>query len=85
MPSRRRPAAVAAERLRARIARLVPRADRALSAEECISVLEEERPDLPLRDLADTLRALERARFAPAVPSDVALVADQVDVLLKSL
>ncbi|MBI4420190.1 MAG: hypothetical protein HY560_05135, partial [Gemmatimonadetes bacterium] len=78
-------AAVAAHRLRVRIAALVPPADRSLAAEECIAVLEEHRPDWPLRDLSDLLRALERARFAPAVPGDVAALVDQVDALLKAL
>jgi hypothetical protein len=78
-------AAVASERLRSRVAELAPEADRALSAEECIAILEERRADWPIRDLSETLRGLERARFAPAVPSDVAILVDQVDRLIKSL
>jgi hypothetical protein len=78
-------AAVASERLRSRIAELAPEADRALSAEECIAILEKQRSDWPIRDLAETLWGLERARFAPAVPSDVALLVDQVDRLIVSL
>lgn len=78
-------AAVVADRLRNRIAELAPEADRALSAEECIGVLERRRPDWPLRDLSDALRALERARFAPAVPGDVAALVRQVGALLQAL
>jgi hypothetical protein len=78
-------AAVAADRLRNRIAELVPEADRALSTDECITVLETQQPDWPLRDLGDTLRGLERARFASTIPSDVALLVDQVDTLLGGL
>jgi hypothetical protein len=78
-------AAVAAERLRNRIAQLLPEAGRALSVEECIAVLEEHRTDWPVRDMSELLRALERARFAPAVPSEVALLVDQVEMVLPSL
>ncbi len=78
-------AAIAADRLRTRIAELVPEADRALSADECIAVLDARHPDWPIRDLTDGLHGLERARFAPAVASDVALLIDQVDVLIAAL
>lgn len=78
-------AALATNRLRARIAALVPEADRALATEECIAVLEERRPDWPLRDLSQVLRALERARFAPAVPGDVLALVEQVDGLVQDL
>jgi len=78
-------AAVAAERLRARIASLEPRAARTLSAEECITVLEEARSDWPLRAVADTLRGLERARFAPAVATDVEALVVRVDDLMTGL
>jgi hypothetical protein len=78
-------AAVAAERLRDHLARSVPEAGRALSTDECIAVLEERRRDWPLRELGETLRGLERARFAPAVPGEVALLVDQVESLVESL
>ena len=78
-------AAVAAERLRARIASLEPRAARTLSVEECITVLEEARSDWPLRAVADTLRGLERARFAPAVATDVEALVVRVDDLMTGL
>jgi hypothetical protein len=78
-------AAVAADRLRSRIAALSPEASRALSAEECIRILEERHPDWPIRELSDVLHGLERARFAPAMPGDVALLVDRVDSLMDSL
>ena len=43
------------------------------------------RPEWPLGDLADVARALERASFAPAIPSDVIALADEAHVLLGSL
>ena len=78
-------AAIAAERVRARVARLVPEADRALDTEQCIAVLEARRPDWPLRDLSELLRGLDRARFAPAVPSEALHLVEQVDALLRDL
>jgi hypothetical protein len=82
------PRAVAAwmgERVRRRLAALVPEAGIALDVEECMNVIRKERPDWPHRELADLLRTLERACFAPAVPSDVLAVADDVDELLGRL
>jgi hypothetical protein len=77
-------AAIAADRLRERIAELAPEADRALSTEECIAVLEEKHPDWPIRDVSELLRSLERARFAPAAPSDVATLVDRVQQLIEA-
>jgi hypothetical protein len=78
-------AAVIAERLRGRIAVLVPEAGRGLSTEECLTVLEQRRSDWPIRDLGAALRGLERARFAPAGSGDVAALVKQVDDLLADL
>jgi hypothetical protein len=78
-------AAIAADRLRNRIAQLAPEADRALSTEECIARLEEKRSDWPLRDLSEVLRELERARFAPAAPSDATALVERVQLLLDAL
>jgi hypothetical protein len=78
-------AAVIAERLRGRIAALVPEAGRGLSAEECLTVLAQRRSEWPIRDLGAVLRELERARFAPAVGDDVVALAQQVDDLLGTL
>jgi hypothetical protein len=76
-------AAVAAERLRGRIARQVPEADRSLGTDECIAVLERQRPEWPVRELTEILRGLDRARFAPAVPSDVILLVERADQMVR--
>jgi hypothetical protein len=78
-------AAVTADRLREHIAQLIPRAGRHLDTEECLRVLNDEVPEWPLRETGDVLRALERARFAPAVPSDVVEVVEQADRLKERL
>jgi hypothetical protein len=70
------------DRLRDRIERDLPEAGRQLSTEECMAVVEEHRPDWPVRDIMGTLTALDRARFAPALPSDVVVLAEQVDELM---
>jgi hypothetical protein len=38
-----------------------------------------------LEEIEDVLRALERARFAPAVPHDVLLLEEQVGMLTERL
>jgi hypothetical protein len=78
-------AAAAGETLRSTLARVAPEADRSLEAEGAIRVLERTRPDWPLRELADVLRALERATFAPAVGEDVMGVARRADALARDL
>jgi hypothetical protein len=37
------------------------------------------------RQVADTLRALERARFSPAAPGDVLEVVDQAESVIAAL
>jgi hypothetical protein len=78
-------AAVTADRLREHIAPLIPQAGRHLDTEECLRVLNDEVPEWPLRETGEVLRALERARFAPAVPSDVVEVVEQADRLKERL
>ncbi|NIM48317.1 MAG: hypothetical protein GTN62_01595 [Gemmatimonadales bacterium] len=78
-------AAVTADRLRERVAALLPDAGRHLDTEECVEVLRRVDPGWPVRELTDILRALERARFSPAVPSDVLEVVDQADNLMERL
>jgi hypothetical protein len=78
-------AAVTADRLREHIAQLIPQAGRHLDTEECLRVLNDEVPEWPLRETGEVLRALERARFAPAVPSDVVEVVEQADRLKERL
>ncbi len=78
-------AAIVADRFREIIATLVPDAGRYLDIEECIEVLHRERPDWPIREVSEILHGLERARFAPAVPSDVMEVVNQAEELVVSL
>lgn len=78
-------AAVTADRLREHISDIVPRAGRHLDTEECMHVLHDEVPEWPLRETGDVLRALERARFAPAVPSDVVELVERADRLKERL
>lgn len=78
-------AALAAARLRRQIARLVPEASEALSASECMNVLTEGRPGWPLEEIRDVLSGLDRASFAPAVPSDVLVLVDDVSDLMNSI
>lgn len=78
-------AAHAAARLRGGLARLVPAASRALATEECLSVLAVERPAWPLRELAELLHALDRARFAPLVPPDAADLSERADEFMAWL
>lgn len=82
---RRAVATSAAHELRVAIAASVPAAGRHLALEPCLEVLERECPQWPLRDLAKTLRALERARFAPTVPGDVVVLADEARSLASAV
>jgi hypothetical protein len=78
-------ATVATHRVRSRVARLLPQAGQSLHIEEWLQVIETQRPDWPQRNLGDVMRALERASFAPAIPSDVIALADEVETLLQLL
>ena len=78
-------ATVAMHMLRSRVARLLPQAAQSLHLEEWLQVIETQRPDWPQADLGDVMRALERASFAPAIPSDVIALADEAETLLQSL
>jgi hypothetical protein len=78
-------ASVVAHRVRARLARLVPEASPALATEECLALLDAGRPEGPVRELADLLRALERARFAPAVSGEITRLVERADHLLRLL
>ena len=78
-------AAVMASRLRDVIAARIPEAGRHLHTEECIrAVLEADSGELA-RQVADALRALERARFSPAAPGDVLEVVDQAEAVIAAL
>ncbi len=78
-------AAVTADRLRAHIARVAPEAGRHLDTDECISVLEASDHPLPMRELTEVLRSLERARFSPAVPSDVVELVQRAERVSREL
>jgi hypothetical protein len=82
------PRAVATEMsvaLRRALADRVSVAAPALATEDCLAVLRRERPQWPLDEIADVLRALDRARFAPAVPPDVLALAEQVRMVNERL
>jgi len=69
------PKAVAARaiwRVRAALARAVPAAHDALDTAECLAVVEQARPDAPLRELRELLEQLDRVAFASAHGTDVA-------------
>ncbi|MFQ6045617.1 MAG: hypothetical protein ACE5PT_04560 [Gemmatimonadales bacterium] len=70
-------ATVATDRLRSHLARAVPGAGRHLATEEVLALLERQRPEWPLREVGGVLRALERARFAPAIKDDLLSLVDQ--------
>ncbi len=78
-------AAVMARRLRDVIADRIPEAERHLHTEDCIrKVLDADSGEMA-RQVADTLRALERARFSPAAPGDVLEVVDQAESIIAAL
>jgi hypothetical protein len=78
-------AAALAGLLRRTIAGLEPAADAGRSTEALLAVLRRRCPGWPLEEIEDVLRALERARFAPAVPHDVLLLEEQVGMLTERL
>ena len=73
------------DRLRDSIATALPEAGRQLSTEECLMVIEQENLDWPFREIARVLHSLDRARFAPAVPSDIVALAEHSDAITLSL
>ena len=73
------------DRLRHLIQSELPAAGRHLTTEECLKVIQEYRPEWPRRDIGEMLRSLDRAQYAPAAPSDVALLVDQVEGLIAVL
>jgi len=71
------------DRLRDVIQVVLPEAGRQLSTDEFLEVVETNRPEWPCREIEELLRSLDRATYAPAVPSDLALLVDQADDLVK--
>jgi hypothetical protein len=82
---RRAVATLAMQRVRLRLEAAVPDATRGLALAECLATIGAARPDWPLRELADVLTALERARFAPLGGDDLTELVDRADVLLDRL
>jgi hypothetical protein len=82
---RRAVATLAMLRLRQRIQAAVPAATAGLALAECLEVTARARPDWPLRELADLLTALERARFAPLAADDLAELVDRGDLVVDQL
>jgi hypothetical protein len=78
-------AAALAGLLRRSIAGLEPAADAGCSTDALLAVLRRRCPGWPLVEIEEVLRALERARFAPAVPHDVLLLEEQVGQLTERL
>jgi hypothetical protein len=78
-------AALTMTRLRRRLADWVPEATESLSVPECLDVIARERPDWPHRELSEIMKSLERASFAPAVPSDVLMVVDHLEEVLQTI
>ena len=74
-----------ADRLRAAIEEVLPEAAWGLSTDKCIEVIRTNKIGWSYKEVEDVLRSLDRARFAPAVPTDVALLIDQVDDLIVQL
>jgi hypothetical protein len=82
---RRAVASVAVHRLRSAVAVAVPEADHAATASEWQETVAAARPTWPVAELADILRALERARFAPLGADDLVELVDRADVVLAEL
>jgi hypothetical protein len=82
---RRAVATVAAHRLRAAVAEVVPASAPITVAGDWAATVGAAQPDWPVAELTDVLRALERARFAPLAADDLAELVDRTDVLLGRL
>jgi hypothetical protein len=75
----------AARRLRIAIARAHPRASLALSTPECLAILGDELPDIPLRQVTDVLTQLERVAFASGQGADTAALAERARALAAEM
>ncbi len=71
--------------LRVAIERAEPAAGRQLSTAECRRIIETARPEWPVGELVHTLGALDRARFAPVVASDLVKLTEDADRLAQVL
>jgi len=82
---RRAVAAIAVHRLREVVAATVPESATAAGPEAWAAAVAAAQPDWPVTELADVMRALERARFAPLVGEDLVELVDRADVVLGRL
>lgn len=78
-------ATAAYQKLREAIERLEPRAARGIDPAAMLRELEELRPEWPHGEIAELIRELDRARFAPAVASDALALDEQVAELCRTL
>jgi len=74
-------ATVAATRLRSALARAVPAAHPGLDTESALAAAAGVLPQPPLGELADTLRALDAARFGPGSAAEVLELAGRAETL----
>jgi len=73
------------DRLRESIEAALPEASRQLSTQECLGVIDGERPLWPALEISSVLQSLDRARFAPAVPADIMDLVERADELAMSI
>jgi hypothetical protein len=78
-------AASVTERLRQALERLEPDAGAGLPTDALLAVLRLRRPSWPLSEIEELVHALERVRFAPAVPDDVLILEEQATDLAERL
>ncbi len=78
-------ATVSMHRMREEIQTYVAEAEPSLDVEAWLRTVQEHRSEWPVRELGEVMRALERASYAPAIPSDVIALADETDVLLQAI
>ncbi len=78
-------ATVSMHRMREQIRMYVADAEPSLDLEAWLRIVEEHHSEWPVRELGEVMRALERASYAPAIPSDVIALADETEVLLQAI
>ncbi len=78
-------ATVTTHEMRVRVQQYVPAADPSLDLEDWLHTVAAHRPDWPLRELSEVMQALERASFAPAIPSDVIALTDEAQVIVQAI
>ena len=71
--------------MREQIQTYVAEAEPSLDLETWLRTVEQHRSEWPMQQLGEVMRALERASYAPAIPSDVIALADESEVLLRAI